>query len=325
METIKAEVVHQELYNMYLGYVAILIAEADSKKVAMSSEGEAIFEKLKTIGAINTPTYHKLYTLRTNTEETNKKISEIEGYYETWKYFKDKYPKSLIISFKDFISLSYKYDLFSDKMSCYCKDIPLDVLDNLSSVNSDLFKFLNNLDKYKYNRDHPSYRNISSDNKELIGSYLSENIKLGELNRRWSKVTRIDFYKGVKSSIINEAKDSFTRFPFIYSVYNLEPFISNDHISTDSVFRRIGINPRKVDVNSVSVNGEGLMISDMLISAPHDHFIENRNISINKLPYTYQERIKLEDPLVFQLLPFGVLIHDKWGEVANDKIFGGIQ
>lgn len=67
------------------------------------------------------------------------------------------------------------------------------------------------------------------------------------------------------------------------------------------------------------------MSSDMLISAPHDHFIENRNISINKLPYTYQERIKLEDPLVFQLLPFGVLIHDKWGEVANDKIFGGIQ
>ena len=251
--------------------------------------------------------------------------SEIEGYYETWKYFKDKYPKSLIISFKDFISLSYKYDLFSDKMAYYCKDIPLDVLDNLSSVNSDLSKFLNNLDKYKYIRDHSSYRNISSDNKKLIRSYLSENIKLGELNRRWSKVTRIDFYKGVKSSMINEAKDSFTRFPFVYSIYNIEPFTNNGHISTDSIFRRIGINPRKVNDNSASIIGDDLIMSEMLISAPYDHFIENRNISINKLPYTYQEKIKLEDPLVFQLLPFGVLIHDKWGEVANDKIFGGIQ
>lgn len=324
METIKAEVVHQELYNMYLGYVAILIAEAGSQKVAMSSEGEAVFEKLKTLGAINTPTYRKLYTLRTNTEKTNEKISEIEEYYETWKYFKDKYPKSLIISFKDFISLSYKYDLFSDKISCYCKDIPLDVLDNLSLVNSDIVKFLNRLDAYKYMESHSNYPAVPPSKKEVIKSYLSENIKLGELNRRWSRVSRIDFYKGVKSSTITEAKDSFTRFPFVYSTYNIEPFTNNGHISTDSIFRRIGINPRKVNDNSASIIGDDLIMSEMLISAPYDHFIENRNISVNKLPYTYQEKIKLEDPLVFQLLPFGVLIHDKWGEVANDKIFGGL-
>lgn len=322
METVKARVVHNELYNMYLGYVAVLIAEAGSKKVAMSPEGEAVFDKLRLLNAVNTPTYRKLNELRTKTETTNNKISKIEGYYETWKYLKDKYPKSLIISFKDFISLSYKYDLFSDSLQYYGQDIPLDVLDNLNKVNNDLTTFRVNLSRYLSSSKDPKYYFLDRETKSKVKEYLDTRLKLSEINSSWARLSRLDFYKGTPDEFISEAVASFTRFPFIRQVWDTG-LLGDNYISSDSIFRRLGINPRKAKFN-LSPDGLALQVNDMLIAAPYDHFVENRGLSINKLPYTYQEKIKLEDPLVFQLLPFGVLVHDKWGEVANDKIFGGI-
>lgn len=45
-----------------------------------------------------------------------------------------------------------------------------------------------------------------------------------------------------------------------------------------------------------------------LIAAPETHFEDNFKITINK------------DPIVFQICPYGCLIHSVWGEEANDVV-----
>lgn len=45
-----------------------------------------------------------------------------------------------------------------------------------------------------------------------------------------------------------------------------------------------------------------------LIAAPESHFKDNFKITINK------------DPIVFQICPYGCLIHSVWGEEANDVV-----
>ena len=56
------------------------------------------------------------------------------------------------------------------------------------------------------------------------------------------------------------------------------------------------------------VRASKLTNSTFLIAAPESYFEDNFKITINK------------DPIVFQICPYGCLIHSVWGEEANDVV-----
>ena len=56
------------------------------------------------------------------------------------------------------------------------------------------------------------------------------------------------------------------------------------------------------------VKASKLNNTTFLIAAPESHFKDNFKITINK------------DPIVFQICPYGCLIHSVWGEEANDVV-----
>lgn len=56
------------------------------------------------------------------------------------------------------------------------------------------------------------------------------------------------------------------------------------------------------------IKASKLTNTTFLIAAPESHFKDNFKITINK------------DPIVFQICPYGCLIHSVWGEEANDVV-----
>lgn len=64
-----------------------------------------------------------------------------------------------------------------------------------------------------------------------------------------------------------------------------------------------------VKFNSLNyVKASELTNTTFLIAAPESHFKDDFKITIN------------EDPIVFQICPYGCLIHSVWGEEANDVV-----
>lgn len=70
-----------------------------------------------------------------------------------------------------------------------------------------------------------------------------------------------------------------------------------------------------------SINGDNLNETDFLIAAPQE-FIKHRAEVLKKMPTVNRPKPKIDDPIVFQILPCGIImIHTIWGEEANDPIF----
>lgn len=291
METIKADVVHRELLNMYSIYIAMIVAGTKDVELANSKEGKATYLKLKSINAVNTPTYRKLNELESIDYNNKNTINKFREIYHNWKTVKDKFPNSVVISKSDFINLCYKYDLTVDTLNMYGEEIPLDILDNLNNVVKDINKIE---DKYE--------RKFYCSERDMFISKVEFSLSPFNFNHNYRKISEfninIDLYTNDE---LDKISNILTRCP----IMNQYLFSSN----------RIGIIP---------VSYRDLCPSELLIAAPANHFI-SREIKINKVSFKEQElRLKLEDPIVFQYTNFGVIIHDKWGEVANDQIFGGV-
>lgn len=291
-----AEEINAAMIAYVTNYVEDVKSKIDSFELAPKSELMVVpndlqneYDKLKSLGLENTKNAlllkSKLDDIEAHNEQCNEKQKYVQRLKDTLEFIKQMNDffgkKAVLVRFDDFEKLINKYNLACGVLSDYTGSIPQENIEDIQRVN-DLIE--NSERKYTLEDLRLMFYSYQ---KEMFYGYplLSSHIK---------QLCRVkEIYYTLNEPITSEEKDNLSRFPFV--IRNRDSFWSRDF--APSINRDI----------SCSIGNENYLF----IAAP----AQQMNTKVK-----FTERVISQDPFICSYSDFGIIIHSKWGEEAEDEI-----
>lgn len=285
------------LYVNYLGYLQSTssqpLKEENLKKVE-TSDINSIIDTLGFKNSKNLDTKRKKEEEIKAIEETNRKFNEavrracesITFVDQIHEYFGEE---TLIISLKDFIYLIEKYNLVCGDFSDFTGEIPDKNVLEIKEAYDKIWRI-----KHGYISKHSLYSQYREERK--LYEVDIDSIEMTYLN--WD---RNDFRKHeLKESTIK----SLQKFPFMIGE-------SSYSSSVNSLFRVYMNDVFQENSDKLKSIGTKRIDNFMFICAPRNEM----NTKTKK-----EFKTMTNDPFICSLTNFGIVIHSKWGEEANDEV-----
>lgn len=292
-----AEEIHAAMIAYVASYVEDVKSKIDSFELAPKSELMVVpndlqneYDKLKSLGLENTKNAlllkSKLDDIEAHNEQCNEKQKYIQRLKDTLEFIKQMNDffgkKAVLVRFDDFEKLINKYNLACGVLSDYTGSIPQENVEDIQRV-----KTLIENSERKYTMNEYRFIYPAFHKEPLFYGYplLSKHIK---------ELCRVkEIYYSLNEPFTSEEKDNLGRFPFV--IRNRDGFWSRDF--APSINRDI----------SCSIGNEIYLF----IAAP----AQQMNTKVE-----FTERVISQDPFICSYSDFGIIIHSKWGEEAEDEI-----